>query len=352
MSEQMRATGLAAELGAKTPIVAAPMAGGPSTPELVVSAWSAGGIGFLAGGYASAAKLAEQIDHVRAVAPLFGVNLFVPNPLPVDPTEYCRYRDQLEDWAYHYGVDLPEKPQEDDDAWEKKLQLLLDQPAPVVSLTFGLPQAEIITELQHAGSRVLQTVTSGAEALQAQAAGADGLILQSSQAGGHSGTWSPRQPLQETTTPQLVRTIGAESTLPLWAAGGIATPGAAREAIAAGAEAAVVGTVLLRSPESGANAAHRAGLASTKYSDTALTRAFSGRPARALRNEFAEEFSASAPLGFPALHYLTSPLRKAAAAQGDSSAVNLWAGTGYAEAVAEPAADIIRRLARHPDPEA
>ncbi|WP_235928439.1 NAD(P)H-dependent flavin oxidoreductase [Nesterenkonia haasae] len=347
MSEQMRATGLAAELGAQTPIIAAPMAGGPTTPELVVSTWSAGGIGFLAGGYVSAAKLAEQIDQVRAAAPLFGVNLFVPNPVLVDPSEYLRYRLRLETWARHYRVELPENPQEDDDAWQEKLQLLIQQPVPVVSMTFGLPESHAITSLQRVGSRVLQTVTSSTEAALAQEAGVDGLIVQSNQAGGHSGTWSPHQPLGKTTTPQLVRRIRAESTLPIWAAGGIATPAAAQDAIAAGAEAVLVGTVLLRSPESGAITAHKSALADADHSGTVLTRAFSGRPARALRNEFTEEFTASAPSGFPAVHYLTHPLRKAAAAQEDSRAVNLWAGTGFAEASTDPAADIIRRIAGH-----
>lgn len=347
----MRAAGLAASLGASSPLIAAPMAGGPSTPELVISAGAAGGIGFLAGGYASATTLAEQIGQVRSATQLFGVNLFVPNPVPVDPSEFRRYRLVLESWAHRCGVELPETPQEDDDAWDAKLQLLLKNPVPVVSLTFGLPEREVIEELQRAGSAVLQTVTTVAEAQQAEDAGVDGLIVQSSQAGGHSGTWTPHRTIAETTTPRLVREVCAITRLPLWAAGGIATASAVKEALEAGADAAVVGTGLLRSPESGAHTAHKQGLIMPEYSGTVLTRAFSGRPARALRNEFAEEFTASAPLGFPALHHLTSPLRKAAAAEEDSSAVNLWAGTGYAEASAEPAADILRRLAGHGEPD-
>ncbi len=326
-------------------MIAAPMAGGPSTPELVLAAASAGGIGFLAGGYKTAEQLVEQIAHVRAETNRFGVNLFVPNPVPVDPSEYQSYRSALQSWAEQYGVELPEGPREDDDAWHDKLQLLVENPAPVVSFTFGLADQKAITSLQHVGSTVLQTVTNAEEAQQAEAAGVDGLIVQSSQAGGHSGTWTPQLPLKDTTTLPLVRQIRAATPLPFWAAGGIATAAIVQDVLSAGAEAAVVGTVLLRSQESGASATHQSALASSSFSETLMTTAFSGRPARALRNAFTEEFTASAPLGFPALHYLTGPLRKASAAGGDPHAVNLWAGTGYPEATAEPAAAILRRLA-------
>jgi NAD(P)H-dependent flavin oxidoreductase YrpB (nitropropane dioxygenase family) len=118
--------------------------------------------------------------------------------------------------------------------------------------------------------------------------------------------------------------------------------------------------VLLRADESGTNQPYRTALADparrdaaqsdaahsdTGHSDTVVTRAFTGRPARALRNRFTERYSDLAPGGYPALHHLTSPLRKASIAAGDPERVNLWAGTGYRHATAEPAADILARLA-------
>ncbi len=115
--------------------------------------------------------------------------------------------------------------------------------------------------------------------------------------------------------------------------------------IRAGATAAAVGTVLLRATESGASATHQAALIDPAYTETVLTRAFTGRPARGLRNAFIDAHEAEAPSGYPAIHYLTSPLRKAAAAAGKPDYVHLWAGTGYRHATAESAADILRRLA-------
>ena len=102
---------------------------------------------------------------------------------------------------------------------------------------------------------------------------------------------------------------------------------------------------LTRRSEAGTSATHRAALADPARTGTVLTRAFTGRPARALRNEFTDRWSGVAPYGYPALHYLTSSMRKAAAAAGDPERVHLWAGTGYRHATAEPAATILERLA-------
>ena len=109
--------------------------------------------------------------------------------------------------------------------------------------------------------------------------------------------------------------------------------------------AAAVGTVLLRADESAASATHKAALIDPARTDTVLTRVFTGRPARGLRNGFIDRFEARAPLGYPALHHLTGPLRKAAAAAGHADLVHLWAGTGYRQVRDEPTATIMGHLA-------
>ncbi len=95
--------------------------------------------------------------------------------------------------------------------------------------------------------------------------------------------------------------------------------------------------------EAGTTDTHRVALAAADR-DTVLTRAFSGRPARGLRNDFIDSHEAEAPLGYPALHYLTTAMRRNAAAAGDPERVHLWAGTGYRSAAAEPAAAVLERL--------
>lgn len=335
---------LLTSLGASSPVVAAPMAGGPTTPGLVLAAASAGCLGFLAGGYLTADALAEQVAVVAEGTDRYGVNLFAPNWLPVDRAAYAAYRDLLAPEAERYGVALPEQPVEDDDSWRAKVDLLVARPVPVVSFTFGLPDAASLTALRRAGSVVLQTVTSAQEARRSAEAGVDGLVVQGNAAGGHSGTFDPARVPPERPLSDLLAEVTAAVDLPLVAAGGVATAEDVRATLAAGAEGVAVGTLLLLADEAGTSDAHRTGLRDHARSTTVM-RAFTGRPARGLRNRFAEQYDAAAPVGYPALHHLTRPIRRAAAAAADPEAVNLWAGTGFPLAWRAPAGEILASLA-------
>lgn len=336
--------GQLADLGVTSPVVAAPMAGGPTVPDLVLAAASVGCLGFLAAGYKSADALEAQITEVRRTTECFAVNLFAPNPVPVDRAEFDRYAAAVQEVADRYSIELTgSEPREDDDEWTEKVDLLLSSPVPVVSFTFGVPDAATIAAFRKAGTLTIQTITSVDEVPVALSSGVDALAVQSTAAGGHRGVLHPERPADQSPLPELVSTVAAASALPVLAAGGVATRADVAAALGAGAAAVLVGTVLLCSDESAASATHRAALAEGSR-DTVITRAFSGRPARGLRNEFIDRFEAQAPIGYPAVHHLTSGLRRAAAAAGDPELVNLWAGTGYRNATAEPAAAILARL--------
>lgn len=326
------------------PIVAAPMAGGPSTIALASAVTDAGGFSFLPAGYLTAGAFESLLGEARAAGRPFGVNLFVPQPGAIDPVVYDAYRSALAEEAAALGVDLPGRPRHDDDGWGDKVDLLVADPVPLVSLTFGLPDAADIRRLQAAGSRVLATVTLPEEARAATDAGVDGLVVQGPSAGGHSGTFDPQRPIRDATTADVVRAVRATSRLPVVAGGGVDGPAAVRDLLAAGAEAVAVGTLLLRAEEAGTSATHRAALADPAFATTVVTHAFTGRPARALRNGFVERHGSTAPYGYPELHHLTRDLRRAAAAAGDPHRLHLWAGTGHRSAVAAPAGEIVRGL--------
>jgi nitronate monooxygenase len=327
------------------PVIAAPMAGGPSTPAYVRAAARAGSLGFLAAGYKTPQLLAEQVRAVRDTAQVFGVNLFAPNPIPVDPEDFRRYAAIIQPDAARYGIDLSRSaPIEDDDHWHEKIDLLLGDPVPVVSFTFGLPDPATISALRKAGTVTIQTVTSAEEAQFAEDAGVDALAVQASTAGGHSGTFTPQRQPEAVPLHVLLATIQDATRLPVIAAGGLSTPMEVAAIMHAGADAVMVGTVLLRSNESGASATHKSAIADLTRGDTVVTRAFTGRPARALPNGFIARHDADAPLGYPAIHHLTSELRKAAAADGYPEFVNLWAGTGYRNASPDSLEAILTRL--------
>ncbi|SDS47125.1 nitronate monooxygenase [Microlunatus soli] len=334
--------------GTRLPLIGAPMAGGPTTPALVRAAHDAGGIGFLAAGYQTPESLAAQLTELDDIA--FGVNLFRSGASGITAEDYRRYADELAPEAERLGVRLDrETIIDDDDHWADKISLLVRRPVPYVSVTFGLPPAEDVAALQRVGTSVLITVTTVEEARAAAAIGADILIAQGSAAGGHSATHDPRRPITDTPTADLTAAVIAATGLPTVATGGVDGPAAVRSLLDAGAVAVAIGTLLLRTDESGTAALHRRALADPAFTETVITHAFTGRPARALRNVFIDAHQSTAPYGYPALHHLTREFRKAAAAAGDPQTLHLWAGTGYRNAPTGPAAAVFQHLSAAPN---
>src|SRR6188472_1491768 len=121
------------------PVIVAPMAGGPSTPELAAAGTNAGGLGFVAAGYLSADALADRVVAARELTsgPV-GVNLFVPQPSAATPEAIEKYTAALAPDAERYDA-KPGNPAFTDDDWAAKVDVLLDLKPEVASFTFGLP---------------------------------------------------------------------------------------------------------------------------------------------------------------------------------------------------------------------
>lgn len=330
--------------GLRRPVIVAPMAGGPSTPALAAAGSNAGGLGFLAAGYLTADALAERFTAARELTgePL-GVNLFAPQPSAGTPEEIRAYADELAGEAQRYGVALGD-PRYDDDAWAAKLEVVLDLRPEVVSFTFGLPSEPEIARLRSARITTVGTVTTLDEAWLAVSRGVDALAVQGPGAGGHRGTFDPGASPASQSLDHLLADVLAAVDVPVAAAGGLISAEDVAGVLAAGAVAAQLGTAFLLAYESGSSPVHRAALQSSEFTETVVTRAFSGRYARGLRNRFITEHDGQAPLGYPEIHYLTSPVRKASVAAGDPQATNVWAGTGWRGARTGSVAEIIEGL--------
>jgi nitronate monooxygenase len=327
------------------PIWVAPMAGGPSTAGLVAAAGRAGTLGFLAAGYKTAAAVKAEMGAVRAAGTdTFGVNVFVPGAPARDGAAVSAYVAGLCQEAAKVGGEVGEASW-DDDGWTEKITLLLDDSPAAVSFTFGCPPPETVAELRRRGALVAVTVTSPDEAGQAARVGADCLVVQGREAGAHSavfgneGAQDARRGLLD-----LLAEVAATTSLPLVAAGGITDAAGVATALRAGATAASLGTAFLRCPESGAHPLFKAALADPRFTRTEVTRAFSGRPARALVNRFVLEHR-EAPAAYPEINNATRPLRAAAAAAGDPDRMSLYAGEGFRQACDRPAEEIIGEIA-------
>ncbi|WP_175411159.1 nitronate monooxygenase [Streptomyces sp. TRM64462] len=329
------------------PIVQAPMAGGASCPGLAAAVSEAGGLGFLAAGYKTADGMYQEVKQIRGLtARPFGINLFMPQPGLSDASAVEMYRHQLAGEASWYETPLGDADAGRDDGYEAKLAILLDDPVPVVSFTFGCPSRNTIAAFARAGTVTVVTATSPEEAAAAERAGAHAVCVQGIEAGGHQGTHrdDPQNGGSGTGLLTLIAQVRETVQLPVIAAGGLMRGSQIAAVLAAGAEAAQLGTAFLVCPESGAHDLHKRAMTDPLFNRTALTRAFSGRPARGLVNRFMREHGPYAPAAYPEVHHLTSGLRKAAAKAGDPQGMALWAGQGHRLARALPAAQLVEVL--------
>ncbi len=330
------------------PIVAAPMAGGPSSNELARAVASTGALGFLGGGNKTAARLATDYRSVADSGDV-GVNLFVPDAAntAADVAKNQRgrteklaaFRHELLPFAERLGVEIPTIEQagaDVSDDWEAKLEAAVDWP--IVSFTFGLPGEDVFQRLHESNTQVGVTVTSAAEARNAMDHGADFLVVQGPEAGGHRSVHEPQGVPDTLELPELLDEVNAVVDIPFVAAGGIMTPEDVQKVLAHGASAAAVGTALLLTNEAGSNALHRYMLRTDRSGITQLTRVFSGRVSRSLVNDF---MSLDAPAVYPEVNALTVPIKRAAIEARDPRSTHLFAGTGYLQARTGSAAEII-----------
>lgn len=315
----------------------APMAGGPSTPELVAAVSEAGGAGFLAGGYLSGDRLGEDIEALRSLTEVpFGVNLFVPDD-PAITEEVRAYRQLLR--QEFPGLDIPQ-PEPNDDRFAEKLEVAIELRVPAISFTFGFPSGEVIARLKREGITVIGTVATAEDARAAAAGGAEALICQGPKAGGHRAMFDQRAEEPGGSLAELlaqVRPVG----LPMVAAGGVSGRDEVLAAKKAGAAGVAAGTLFLCAEEAGTNEPYRKALLAGKR-PTELTRAYSGRLARGLVTEFMTRH-ASAPACYPAVNAMTKPIRGAATEAGDTNRMSLWAGEDYV-AEAASAGSLLERL--------
>ncbi len=288
--------------------------------------------------------MAAEIQSVRAATGgAFGVNLFVPGQPAADPDAVAAYVGSLETEAAALGAELG-VPLWDDDDLDEKVDVVLADPPDLVSFTFGCPSPDVLHAVRGVGSTVVITVTSPKRPRWPNAAGVDCLCLQGAEAGAHRGTFSNDDRVQQDwPLRSLLEQVAAQSELPLIAAGGLAGPEDVVSVLKAGATVAQLGTAFLRCRESGANEVYKAALADPRFTATAITRAFSGRRARALVNAFVRGHR-DAPAAYPEINNVTRTLRAAATAQADADHMSLYAGEGFRTAEERTAGEIIERL--------
>jgi nitronate monooxygenase len=340
-------TPLSQKLGLSVPVIAAPMAGGPSTVELAIACSRAGALGSLGCAATAPEDMRKQAAAIRAGTDRpFGINLFAsPLPANIPPGAQKAAIEALAGYYAELGLAAPQPaaaPYGPD--FEQQLAAVEEIRPAVFTVHLGSLERNVLDKFKKLGIVVGGSANCVAEAQRLESLGFDFVIAQGGEAGGHRGSYLRDPYASLTGTLALTRMIVRAVKLPVVAAGGIMDGEGIAAVLALGAQAAQLGTAFLPCPESGASPVHKQTLLQLTEDETRLTEKFSGKPARGLANRFVREMQDAPQLAFPAQNRITGPLRQASAKAGKADFVALWAGQAAALSRALPAAELIARL--------
>ncbi|MDR0140027.1 nitronate monooxygenase [Metabacillus idriensis] len=321
-------TSLSRLLKIEYPIVQAPMAGGITVPKLVSEVSEAGALGSVGAGYLTSVQLDQHIKEIKALTSRpFNVNLFVPEKEVSISKEDIQTMTGILKKMNMPVHDVSFTNETSYSNYEKQLEAVLLNDVPICSFTFGLPSIEAVRELKQAGRIVIGTATTVEEAILFEERGADVIVMQGSEAGGHRGTFNDSADACIGTM-ALVPQAADALCVPVIAAGGIADARGIAAALILGADGVQLGSVFIPCTESGAPAAYKAKILSSKEDETVLTRAFSGKYARGISNDFIQKMKPfeNSILPYPVQNELTKRLRSHAAKELNAENMSLWAG--------------------------
>ena len=334
----------------RSPIIQAPMAGGINTPELVAASINAGVVGSFGFAYSSPEQISRDIKAARSLIHsdaqgALNCNFFVvPENFEASAQDSEKALNALKslEFAGNLELNLPGPPYFPN--LESQLESVWKDPPDILTFHFGVPDQAILSQARSMNIKVGMTATSAQEAEKVEKAGGDFIVAQGIEAGGNRGVFQPDGEDKKLKTLELIKMLTGSSKLPLVAAGGIMNRNQLFTMTQAGATAVQMGTAFLTCAESGAPQEYKEMLLDQKTRPSLFTRAFSGRPARALENEFISLMQGQPLLPFPLQNTMTASIRKKAQKLENPEYQSLWAGENYRECRKESVAELIERM--------
>jgi nitronate monooxygenase len=329
------------------PVIQAGMAGGVTTPDLVAAVSNAGGLGTLGAGYMTPEQMRDAIRQIRSKTDRpFGVNLFVPEQVSESSDKIAQMNQHLDHYRKQLGLKSLPDITKYAESFEDQLAVVLEERVPVFSFTFGILLPNIVQQLKNQGIVVIGTATTVREAVALEQSGVDLIVAQGFEAGGHRGTFLG--PWQESLIglmaliPQIVDHV----RVPVIAAGGIMDARAIVASLVLGASGVQMGTAFLTCTESGAHPKYKETLLASTDESTVITQAFSGKPARGIKNDFIVDMDAYAGEipAYPIQNALTRDIRQAAAKQYRTEWMSLWAGQASAMCKTRTASELMKEI--------
>ncbi|MDO4699440.1 MAG: nitronate monooxygenase [Moraxella sp.] len=332
-------------LGLTAPIMQAPMAGA-SDVDFVLAANRAGILGSLGAGMMSPSAINQAINGIKQQTDKpFNVNLMI-----LDDTLSQHFSAPMPSWLENFYQELGivatlgKTPAQ---RFDEQLAVLLDNPVPVASFTFGILNKAQMAALQAVGSLVIGTANGVDEVLAWQALGADAVVVQGTEAGGHQGGWLKSAKLSAL---ELLVQAKAAADVPLIVAGGIGTKAQVGQMLQQGADLVAVGTLFLTTDEAPISPVWQQRLLAATGDDTRLTRLFSGKMARGIINDYMQRFAhldgeASADvLTYPTMNAMTKALRAYGNQTANADLMSLWAGTAVGHCRRQSMAQLVCQL--------
>jgi len=339
---------ITAKLKIKLPIIQAPMAGGATTPELVAAVSNSGALGSFAAGYLTPEQIRSAIRKIRTLTSQpFAINLFIPETFKTTPAQIQQMqyiiRDLCPELNLKGNINLPSAP-----IFNEQIQVVIDEKVPVFSFTFGALPAEYISKLKRNQTILIGTATHVAEAIYLAQSGIDMIVAQGSEAGGHRGSFIPHHN-NLIGLFALIQQLITNVTIPVIAAGGIMNNRGIMAALMLGASAVQMGTAFLTCHESGIHDNYKQVLLNTKTDNTVLTKAFSGKMARGIENEFIKRMNKYTDkiVDYPIQNILTQEMRSTAASRNNTEFMALWAGQAAHMCQSISVAELIEQLAHN-----
>lgn len=320
-------------LGVRLPIVQGPFGGGLSSVDLTAAVSEAGGLGSFGAHHLEAEEIHSLANAIRAKTDRpFALNLWIPHEHsddpPVDDARFAQYVALLEPYYNELEVALPTRPARFSPRYEEQVEAIVAARPAVFSFVFGIPSSDILARCRDLDIVTLGAATTPDEAIALDRAGVDMIVATGFEAGGHRVSFLRSAAESLIGTLSLVPQVADVTTKPVIAAGGIADGRGIVAAFALGAQAAQIGTAFLACRESNASEIHREKLFGVDARNTALTRAFSGRLARGIRNRLMDELGErSAEIApYPIQNWLCGALKPVAIAKRRADLMSLWAG--------------------------
>jgi len=323
--------GLANLLGISQPIFQGPLGGGHSTAKLAAAVSNAGGLGAFGVYTLSPEEILRTAASIRELTDKpFNLNLWVSNTDclggPPSRDELGRMQARLAPFFDELGIEPPPVNVRTTHKFEEQARAVIEARPAVFSFVFGIPSPEIMREAKSKGILLAGSATTVDEAVTLEAAGVDVVIASGLEAGGHRPSFLATPEDSLIGTMALLPQVANAVRVPVVAAGGIANAQGVRAAMALGAQGVQVGTAFLACEESGAPEIHRKLLLEPSARNTVLSRVYSGRLARGIRNRIYDQLRDERSLPFPSQSWVVSTLREAALKQGRADLIALWCG--------------------------